>query len=89
MAYVSELVNAIHEAGCLAAAGIHCSLEGSDTETIKRIAVDNKVCGADIQVLGDGGLHETMGMPETLLAMCIAIKGRRQTYRRMAESVLR
>ncbi len=89
MRYVSELVDTIHKCGCLAAAGIHSSVEGTDIETIRRIAVDNKICGADIQILGDGGLHETMGMPETLLALCIAIKGRRQTYRRMAESVLR
>jgi hypothetical protein len=89
MAYASSLVDAIHRSGCLAAAGIHSSVEGTDSETIKRIGVDNKICGADIQVLGDGGLHETMGMPETLMALCIAIKGRRHTYRRMAESVLR
>ena len=89
MAYVSELIDAIHKSGCLAATGIHNSQEGTDVETIRRIAIDNKICGADIQILGDGGLHETMGMPETLMAMCIAIKGRRHTYRRMAESVLR
>jgi len=89
MRYVSELVDTIHECSCLAATGIHCSLEGTDVATIRRIAVDNKICGADIQILGDGGLHETMGAPETLMAMCIAIKGRRHTYRRMAESVLR
>ena len=89
MAYVSALVDTIHHSGCLAAAGIHSSVEGTDSTTIKRVALDNKICGADIQILGDGGMHETMGMPETLMALCIAVKGRRHTYRRMAESVLR
>ena len=87
--YVTELITAIHACNCLAAVGIHNSLEGTDVDTIKRIAVDNKICGADIQILGDGSLHETMGLPETLLALCIAVKGRRHTYRRMAESILR
>jgi len=89
MDYVSSIVDAIHEAGGLAAAGIHNSQEGTDTTTISRIAIDNKTCGADIYVLGDAGLNENMGLPETLMALCIAVKGRRHTYRRMCESVLR
>ena len=57
--------------------------------TIRRIAIDNKQLGADIQVLGDAGLNENMGLPEVIQAMAIALKGRRHTYRRLTESVLR
>lgn len=34
--------------------------------TIRRIAIDNKQLGADIQVLGDAGLNENMGLPEVI-----------------------
>lgn len=89
MDYVTSLIDTIHEAGGLASVGIHNSQEGTDTDTIKRIAIDNKTCGADIFVLGDAGINENMPLPETLMALCIAVKGVRHTYRRMCQSVLR
>lgn len=88
-AYVGAMIDAIHAEGGLASTGIHNSQEGTDEYTIRRIAIDNKQLGADIQVLGDAGLNENMGLPETIQALCIAIKGHRHTYRRLTESVLR
>ena len=87
--YVGEIVDAIHKAGGLANAGIHNSQEGTDLETIKRIAIDNKTLGADMYTIGDAAFNENMGDPEVYMALSIAIKGRRHTYRRMSESVLR
>ena len=87
--YVAEIIDAVHEQNGLCCTGIHSSQEGTDSSTIRRIAIDNKSLGADIQVLGDAGLNENMGLPETIQALCIAIKGKRHTYRRLTESVMR
>lgn len=89
MEHVTRLIDAVHEAGGVAITGIHSSLEGSDDATIRRIAVDNKICGADIQMIGDAGINENMASPELILALSIALKGKRHTYRRMCQSVLR
>ena len=45
--------------------------------------------GVDMYMLGDAGVNENMGLPEVINALCIAVKGHRHTYRRMAESPLR
>ncbi len=87
--YVSSLIDAIHEQGGLAIAGIHSSQEGTDTDTLKRIAIDNKISGADIQMLGDAGINENMASPELIMALSVAIKGQRHTYKRMCQSVKR
>jgi hypothetical protein len=87
--YVGSIIDAVHEAGGLATVGIHSSQEGSDVQTIQRIAIDNKTLGADMYWIGDAGVNENMGLPEVINALCIAVKGHRHTYRRMSESVLR
>jgi hypothetical protein len=89
MDYVTEMAAAIHEGHSLVASCIAHSLEGADPYTIKRIAIDNKTCGADIFALAAGGVYESVPLPETLLDMSIAVKGRRHTYRRMCQSPLR
>ena len=87
--YVGNLIDTIHRLGGLAQVGIHNSQEGTDIQTIRRIAIDNKILGADMYMLGDAGVNESMGLPEIINALCIAVKGHRHTYRRMSESVLR
>jgi len=87
--HVGAIIDAVHAEGALVTVGIHNSQEGTDIETIRRIAIDNKTLGADMQMLGDAGLNENMGLPETIMALCIALKGHRHTYRRMTESVMR
>lgn len=87
--YAGSIIDAVHAAGGLVTVGIHNSQEGTDVETIKRIAIDNKILGADMYFVGDAGLNENMGLPETIMALCLAVKGHRHTYRRMSESVLR
>jgi hypothetical protein len=87
--YASQLVEIIHDYGILAALGIHTSQEGSDIDTIKRIAILAKMAGADVYELGDSGFTESMVPPENIMTLSIAIRGRRHTYRRMAMSPLR
>lgn len=87
--YVTELATAIHEGKSLVLSNIAHSLEGADSYTIKHIALTNRACGADIFTLAAGGVYESIALPETLLDLCIALKGRRHTYRRMAQSPLR
>lgn len=89
MDYVGKLIDTIHKGGAIVNTGIHNSQEGTDEETIRRIAIDNKTIGADMLMLGDAGVNENIGRPETLEALCIAIKGKHHTYRRIAESILR
>lgn len=86
MEYVSKLVDAVHEGKSLAAVSIAHSVEGSDAATVRRVAVDNKICGADLYNVAAGGVYESVALPEALQEFCIAVKGKRHTYRRMAQS---
>ncbi len=87
--YVSELIDVIHNHGALASCGVHTSQEGSDIETLRFIALNAKMAGADLQSLGDAGFSESMIEPQLIMGVSIAIKGRRHTYRRMALSIKR
>jgi len=87
--YVGAIIDTVHAQGALATVGIHNSQEGTDVQTIRRIAIDNKTLGADMYNLGDAGFNENMGLPETIMALCIAVKGHRHTYRRVTESAMR
>jgi len=87
--HTCKLVDIIHECGVLASVGLHTSQEGSDLETIRRLAIYAKMSGAEIYELGDSGFTESMIPPENILAFSVAVRGRRHTYRRMAASPLR
>ena len=87
--YVTTLVDAIHENKALAAASVAHSVEGSNALTASRIAIDNKICGVDMYNVAAGGVFESVPLPEVLNQFCIAVKGKRHTYRRMAQSPLR
>ena len=89
MKYIGDIIDAVHEERALASIGVHSAQEGADVNTIRRIAIDNKLIGADIQVMGDTGVNNGMALPETLQAMCVALKGHRHVYRRLCESVMR
>jgi hypothetical protein len=88
-AYVGELVDAVHDGKALAASSIAHSVEGSDLGVVRRTAVDNKICGVDLFNFAAGGVYESVALPEQLEAFCIAVKGRRHTFRRMCQSPLR
>lgn len=89
MEYVGGLVDAAHEGKALAAASIAHSVEGSDENTVRRVALDNKIIGFDLYNVAAGGVYESVALPESLNQFCIAVKGKRHTYRRMCQSPLR
>jgi hypothetical protein len=84
----SKLVDAVHEKGALAILTTGTSQEGSDDYTIKQIALNSKMAGADMFHIGDAGAAG-MAIPENITAYSIVVRGKRHTYVRMASSVLR
>ena len=85
---VHDLISYIHSLGKLAMTAIGTSQEGSDVETIKRIALQCKMAGADIHHIGDSG-YVGMALPENILAYSIAVRGVRHTYHKMGQSINR
>ncbi len=81
-------VKKAHAEGALVMLAVGTSQEGADVQTIRQIALQSKMTGADIFHLGDAG---TLGMaePNNLMAASEALRGRRHTLRRMAASSLR
>ncbi len=86
--FVREMVEYAHSLGCLAMTSIGTSQEGADLDTIRRIALECKMAGADIHHLGDSG-YTGIAAPENITAYSVVIKGVRHTYRRMAASINR
>lgn len=85
---IQQLISYAHSLGVLAMTAIGTSQEGADTDTIKTIALNCKMAGADIHHIGDSG-YNGMAVPENIMAYSIAIRGVRHTYRRMAISINR
>lgn len=88
MEYVRELVGYAHKLGALTITAIGTSQEGSDTATIRQIALWCKMTGTDIHHIGDSG-YVGMALPENIMAYSTAIRGIRHTYHRMAQSINR
>ena len=85
---VARLAEAAHRKGALVLTAIGTSQEGADEDTIRRMALMNKMAGADIHHLGDAGFTGITA-PENIFAYSVAIRGRRHTYVRMAASIRR
>ena len=82
-----EMVRFVHQEGALSITAIATSQEGSDEDTIRRIALMCKMTGTDIHHIGDAGVG---GLdPQNIMAYSIAIRGKRHTFSRMARSVNR
>lgn len=77
-----------HKHDALAMLSIGTSQEGSDAATIRQIALQNKMVGADIHHIGDAG-YTGIAIPENIMDYSIAIRGKRHTIVRMAGSVNR
>ena len=86
--YLKELISVAHSFNKLVMTSIGTSQEGSDIDTIKRIAFNAKVAGADIHHIGDSG-YNGGSTPENIMAYSIAIRGTRHTYHRIAQSIKR
>lgn len=84
----AKLVDLVHEWGAMAILTTGTSQEGADVDTIKQIALNSKMAGADLFHIGDAG-QAGMAIPENITAYSIAVRGKRHTYVRMAASILR
>lgn len=85
---LTDIINKIKEKNALVMCAIGTSQESADEETIKLIGLSNKRVGADIHHIGDGG-YGRMPIPENIMALSIAVRGKRHTYFKMAQSVNR
>ncbi|WP_138416100.1 haloacid dehalogenase-like hydrolase [Aquibacillus sediminis] len=84
----NQWVALAHEYGALAMTTIGTSQEGADSDTIKQLALQNKMVGADIHHIGDAG-YTGVAIPENIMDYSIAIRGKRHTYIRMTASIKR
>lgn len=88
----SDLIEGVKyakEHGALTMSAIGTSQESADQETIKHIALRNKIAGVDIQHIGDGGYAAGVATLENIYAMSVAIRGVRHTMSRIARSIKR
>jgi len=85
-AVLKNWVNDAHDNGMLAMSCLDLAIEGSDLDTIRRIALYSKMAGADLSHIGDAGFNL---FPDNVMAYCVALKGKYHTYRRMAASPAR
>lgn len=85
---LAPIAQRIKEAGGLVSMSVATSQEGSDTETIKRMGIEAKQAGADLYDFGDAN---TNGIPalENIMALSIAVRGKRHTYFRIGSSIQR
>ena len=85
---LKEVVKLAHSKGALVLSAIGTSQESSDEDTIKHIAISNKICGVDIQHIGDAG-YGGVAPYENIFAMSKAIRGVRHTVSMIARSINR
>lgn len=87
-AELKKVVEFTHANDALVLSAIGTSQEGSDPETIRDIAIRNKICGVDIQHIGDAG-YAGVAPVENIFAMSKALRGIRHTVSMMARSINR
>lgn len=81
--FVKNIADKVHQKGAMLMTTIGTSQEGADSDTIRSIALNCKMAGADIHHIGDAG-YTGIAVPENIKTYSIAIRGVRHTYRRMA-----
>lgn len=84
---LSQTIEMIHEKGALALSSIGSCQEGSNPQTIREIALRNKILGFDIQHIGDTGYPAGVAPIENIFALSETIRGKRITISRAARSV--
>lgn len=85
---LKEVVKLAHKHGALVMSTIGTSQEGSGASFIEQTAIRNKICGVDIQHIGDAawGIQSPF---ENIYPLSKAIRGARHTISRMARSINR
>ncbi|MDR6227129.1 DUF7916 family protein [Desmospora profundinema] len=79
------LVERAHRLSLLVMFTIGTSQESSQASLMERWAVEGKSLGGDLFHIGDAGFAG-MAPPENILSFSTALKGKRHTYRRIAQS---
>lgn len=85
---LKEIVKAVHQHGGLVMSAIGTSQESSDPSTIRDFAIRNKVCGVDIQHIGDAGFGG-LAPVNNIFELSKAIRGERHTVSMIARSIQR
>lgn len=85
---LKQAVKHAHKHGALVMSAIGTSQESSDPETISQMAITNKICGVDMQHIGDAG-YGGVAPVENIFAMSKAIRGMRHTVSMIARSINR
>lgn len=88
MENLTKAIEYIHRKSRLVMTTIGTSQESSPKEIIRRIALDNKICGADLQHIGDAG-YGGLGNYMNIFEMSRTIRGDRHTIKMMASSIRR
>lgn len=85
---LTSLTSFVHERGKLVMSTIGTSQEASGKDTVREIALATKICGVDIQHIGDAGWG-TISPLETIFELSKTIRGLNHTISRMARSINR
>ncbi|KAF1302121.1 haloacid dehalogenase-like hydrolase [Enterococcus saccharolyticus] len=85
---LKEAVKTAKQLGMLTMSAIGTSQESASPETIRQIALWNKMCGVDIQHIGDAG-YSGVAPAENIYHLSIAIRGMKHTMQIMARSINR
>lgn len=85
---MKQIVEYAHKHDTLVMSAIGTSQEGASTELVASIALRNKICGVDIQHIGDAG-YSGLAPVENIFALGTAIRGVRHTVAVAARSIRR
>lgn len=85
---LKSIVQLAHRKGALVMSAIGTSQESSDPDIVKQMAICNKICGVDIQHIGDSG-YGCLAPVENIFAMSKALRGQRHTVSMIARSINR
>ncbi|HEM3580701.1 TPA: haloacid dehalogenase-like hydrolase [Streptococcus suis] len=85
---VAPIISQVKARGALVISTIGTSQESADSQTVREFGLSNKRVGSDIHHIGDGG-YGRMPDPENILALSLAVRGKRHTYFKMGQSVRR
>ena len=85
---LKQIVRLAHQKGALVMSAIGTSQESADEDIVKQMAIRNKICGVDIQHIGDSG-YGCLAPVENIFAMSKALGGQRHTISMISRSINR
>ena len=85
---LKQIVRLAHQKGALVMSAIGTSQESADEDIVKQMAIRNKICGGDIQHIGDSG-YGCLAPVENIFAMSKALRGQRHTISMISRSINR